>query len=87
MVEALLGYLGKKTWENGTMLEVVKFANGRYGLRNTWTGLVLKHSDGTVRQYRKPRGALRGLSRLERGFSRSIKPTVKQTKIKENRTR
>jgi len=56
------------------MLEVVKFRNGRYGLRNTVTGIVLKHEDGTVRQYKRPRGAMRGLRRIERLFYRNLTP-------------
>lgn len=40
------------------MLEIVQFTNGRYGLRNTWTGIVLPHEFRTIKGAQKKRSKL-----------------------------
>lgn len=58
------------------MLEVVRFDNGRYGIRNTWTGVILTTDEGKIRAYRSKRRAFRVAGRLERGLLRTMRSAV-----------
>lgn len=53
------------------MLEVIKFENGRYGIRNTFTGLILKKR-GRIRMYRRSSRAQRFILKLDRRMQKYI---------------
>lgn len=48
------------------MLEIVQFENGRYGLRNTWTGIVVD------KEWRTKWGAARAIRKRTRSLSNTI---------------
>lgn len=48
------------------MLEIVQFENGRYGLQNTWTGIVVD------REFRTIWGARRSLRKRTNKLARAI---------------
>lgn len=49
-----------------SMLEVVQFENGKYGLQNTWTGIVID------KEFRTIRGALRHRRRNTKRLNKTI---------------
>lgn len=49
-----------------SMLEVVQFENGKYGLRNAWTGIVVD------KEFRTIRGALRYRRRSTKRLAKTI---------------
>ncbi len=59
------------------MLEIVLFDNGRYGIRNAWTGIILTKRNGEARSYRTPQRAVKGAERIERKMSRAIRSLSK----------
>ena len=48
------------------MLDIVQFENGRYGIQNSMTGIVLPH------QYRWVRSAVRKRNRITRHFNKTF---------------
>lgn len=54
------------------MLQIVQFLNGRYGLQNTMTGIVLRKKSGKLRSWRTMRGAEKGRDRLVRQINKTL---------------
>jgi len=54
------------------MLEVVRFQNGRYGLRNLMTGNILTKDSGAPWMYRTVWGANRRVRKLDKSFTKTF---------------
>ena len=57
------------------MLELVQFENGRYGLRNIWTGIVVDH------EWRTKRGAKRAAGKRTKSLATLINNLHKKGKV------
>lgn len=56
------------------MLEIVQFEDGRYGFRNTLTGILLPNKRNTdVQTYRTLWGAKRALRKRIRNFNKTMR--------------
>lgn len=49
-----------------SMLEIVQFEDGKYGVRNSWTGIVLN------KKFRTVRGAWRHIRRQTNSLNKAI---------------
>lgn len=52
------------------MLEVVQFADGTYGIRNTWTGILLSRRSGKTLSYKTPEKAHRKMRKCIEDLNR-----------------
>jgi hypothetical protein len=59
------------------MLQAVRFYNGRYGIQNTWTGILLTDKNGKVLEFRKSRKAVRRIYKLNNELSKVIERVTK----------
>jgi len=55
------------------MLQIVEFEDGRYGVQNLWTGLILTNGNGKIRKFRTKWGATRLAYRRERKLAQTIR--------------
>lgn len=54
------------------MLDVVQFIGGRYGIRNSMTGIILHKNNGAPRMYRTVGGAKRARKRISRRLNKTM---------------
>jgi hypothetical protein len=57
------------------MLEIVQFENGRYGLRNTWTGIVVDREWRTLwganrARHKRTNNLMKTMSRLNKRYGK-----------------
>ena len=53
------------------MLNIIQFENGRFGLQNAWTGIILTKK-GKVRSYRSIKRASRASNRIMRELQKTV---------------